>query len=220
MNMFDRLIWVLDEIPHAAALNMAIDEALLQTEENAVLFRSYQWQRPSVSIGYFTAWSRANALYSGREIVRRWTGGGIVEHGEDFTYSLLLPSSHRLLPTRELYRQVHAAITKSLHEFGYLAAVITEKAPDHSDLCFDSPVESDVEVDGMKVAGAAVRRLRTGIIFQGSIQRVSVKDRFADRFVHNLAGFVEKRMLSPVTTLLAERIANEKYGNESWTRRY
>jgi lipoyl(octanoyl) transferase len=218
--MFDRIIWVLDEIPHAAALNMAIDEALLQTEEDAVLFRAYRWQQLAVSIGYFTVWSRANALYSGREIVRRWTGGGIVEHGDDFTYSLLLPGSHKLVPNRDLYRQVHAAITKSLRESGYSAAGITEKAPDHSDLCFDSPVESDVEVNGTKVAGAAVRRLRTGIIFQGSIQRIPIDDRFADRLVHNLAGSVEKRMLSAMTSLLAERIANEKYGTESWTRRY
>jgi lipoyl(octanoyl) transferase len=219
--MFDRVIWVVDEIPHAAALNMAIDEALLQTGNNAVLFRAYKWQRPSVSIGYFTAWSRVNGLYSAREIVRRWTGGGIVEHGTDFTYSLLLPSSHKSTPTRELYRQVHTAICKSLHQSGHSAAVVNEKAPDHSDLCFDSPVESDVEVDGRKVAGAAVRRLRTGIIFQGSIQRIALKEgRFANLLVHNLAGSIEKSMLSTVTTLVAERIANEKYGTESWTRRY
>jgi len=218
--MFKRLIRILDGTPHSAALNMAIDEALLQTEEDGVLFRSYRWQQPSVSIGYFTPWTRASALYPSHEIVRRWTGGGIVEHGEDFTYSLLLPSAYRLLPSRELYRQVHAAIARSLQECGQSAAVVTRRGSDHSDLCFDSPVESDVEVGGLKVAGAAIRRLRTGIIFQGSIQRIPLQVQFADHFVRVLSVSVTKKALSAATTLLAERIAREKYGTESWTRRY
>jgi hypothetical protein len=35
-----------------------------------------------------------------------------------------------------------------------------------------------------------------------------------------LSPALEKRMLSTVTTSLAERIANVKYGTESWTHRY
>ncbi len=81
-------------------------------------------------------------------------------------------------------------------------------------------MENDVEIAGVKVAGAAIRRLRGGVIFQGSVQGISIDPEFAARFIQKLAGVVEKTALSTVTTLLAERIANEKYGTESWTRRY
>ncbi len=93
--MFARLIWVIDETPHPAALNMAIDEALLFSGGDCPLFRAYRWRQRPVSIGYFSSWEQAVTVYPGREIVRRWTGGGMVEHGDDFTYSLLLPVNCR-----------------------------------------------------------------------------------------------------------------------------
>ena len=218
--MFDRLIWVIDELPHAAPLNMAIDEALLQSGGDCALFRAYRWQQRPVSIGYFSLLEQAKALYPDREIVRRWTGGGIVEHGEDFTYSLLVPVGARPPLSRELYRRVHTAIAKTLLAMGCSASVVGERAKIRSDVCFDRAVESDVEVSGNKVAGAAMRRLRIGIMLQGSVQRIPIAGEFASQLVQTLARSIEKRMLSRVTTLLAERIANEKYGTESWTRRY
>jgi lipoyl(octanoyl) transferase len=223
--MFARLIWVIDETPHRAALNMAIDEALLLGGGDCPLFRSYHWLQRPVSIGYFSSWEQANALYPDREIVRRWTGGGVVEHGADFTYSLLLPSDAGPPPNRDLYRETHSAIARTLAATGRIGAVVAAgpeagagTAPVAA--CFEKSVENDVEIDGVKVAGAAIRRLRTGVILQGSIQRISVESGFAAQLAHTLSPTVEKRMLSTVTTSLAERIANMKYGTESWTRRY
>jgi lipoyl(octanoyl) transferase len=223
--MLRRLIWVIDETPHPAALNMAIDEALLLGGGDSALFRAYHWLQHPVSIGYFSSWEQTNALYPDREIVRRWTGGGVVEHGADFTYSLLLPSDAGPPPNRDLYREMHSAIVRTLTAMGRAGAAVVKgsEAPPGTDpvaACFAKSVENDVEVDGVKVAGAAIRRLRTGVILQGSIQRISVESGFAAQLVHTLSPAVEKRMLSIVTTSLAERIANLKYGTESWTRRY
>lgn len=223
--MFRRLTWVIDETPHRAALNMAIDEALLLGGGDCPLFRAYHWLQHPVSIGYFSSWEQTTALYPDREIVRRWTGGGVVEHGADFTYSLLLPSDAGPPPNRDLYRGIHAAIVRTLTVMGRAGAVVVKgsEAPPGTDpvaACFAKSVENDVEVDGVKVAGAAIRRLRTGVILQGSIQQISVESGFAARLAHTLSRAVEKRMLSTVTTSLAERIANMKYGTESWTRRY
>jgi lipoyl(octanoyl) transferase len=223
--MFRRLTWVIDETPHRAALNMAIDEALLLGGGDCPLFRAYRWLQHPVSIGYFSSWEQTNALYPDREIVRRWTGGGVVEHGADFTYSLLLPSDAGPPPNRDLYRGIHAAIVRTLTVMGRAGAVVVKgsEAPPGTDpvaACFAKSVENDVEVGGVKVAGAAIRRLRTGVILQGSIQQISVESGFAARLAHTLSRAVEKRMLSTVTTSLAERIANVKYGTESWTRRY
>jgi lipoyl(octanoyl) transferase len=223
--MFTRLIWVIDETPHRAALNMAIDEALLLGGGDCPLFRAYQWLQRPVSIGYFSSWEHASALYPDREIVRRWTGGGVVEHGADFTYSLLLPSDAGPPPNRDLYREIHAAIAQTLLVMGSTGAVVAKGSEARAGTkmvaaCFEKSVENDVEIDRVKVAGAAIRRLRTGVILQGSIQRVSVGSGFASQLAQTLSRTVEKRMLSTVTTSIAERIANVKYGTESWTRRY
>ncbi len=223
--MFRRLIWVVDETPHRAALNMAIDEALLLAGGDCPLFRAYHWLQCPVSIGYFSSWQQAKALYPAREIVRRWTGGGMVEHGADFTYSLLLPSDAGPPPNRDLYRETHSAIAKTLVAAGRIGAVVAEGSETSAETapvaaCFEKSVENDVEIDGVKIAGAAIRRLRTGVILQGSVQRIAVEPGFAAQLAHTLSLTVEKRMLSTVTTSLAERIANVKYGTESWTRRY
>jgi lipoyl(octanoyl) transferase len=223
--MFSRLIWVIDDIPHRAALNMAIDEALLSGGGDRPLFRAYQWLESAVSIGYFSSWEQTRALYPGREIVRRWTGGGLVEHGADFTYSLLLPADAGPPPNRDLYREMHSTIVRALAAMGRTGAAVAKgslgaTATNPVAACFAKSVENDVEVDGVKVAGAAIRRLRTGVILQGSIQRIAVESGFAAQLAHLLSSAVEKTMLSTVTTSLAERIANVKYGTESWTRRY
>jgi lipoate-protein ligase A len=227
--MFRRLIWVIDETPHPAPLNMAIDEALLLDGGDCPLLRAYRWLKRPVSIGYFSSWEQASRAYPGREIVRRWTGGGMVEHGDDFTYSLLLPAQGGPPPTRDLYRDVHTAIVLALAVKGRSAAIVSDRESGRVEnrgsaipvaACFDRSVENDVEVDGAKVAGAAIRRLRAGVILQGSIQRIPIDHGFAAELAQTLSDTIEKRMLSTVTTLLAERIANEKYGTESWTRRY
>jgi lipoate-protein ligase A len=223
--MFTRLIWIIDETPHPAALNMAIDEALLLGGGDCPLFRAYHWLQRPVSIGYFSSWEQASALYPNREIVRRWTGGGVVEHGTDFTYSLLLPSEAGPAPNRDLYRETHGAIVQTLAAMGRTRAVVARGSEARAEInmvaaCFEKSVENDVEIDGIKVAGAAIRRWRTGVILQGSVQRVSVGPGFAAELAQTLSPTVEKRMLSTVTTSLAERIANMKYGTESWTRRY
>ena len=92
---FDKLRLIQENEPRSAATNMAVDEVLFLTA-NEPVFRSYSWIRPSVSFGYFTPWKSVVKRYSERDLVRRWTGGGIVEHGEDFTYSLVLPAGEIL----------------------------------------------------------------------------------------------------------------------------
>ncbi len=87
---FEKLRLIQEKEPRSAAENMAVDEVLLCTADYPV-FRSYGWIRPSVSFGYFIPWKEVVSQYAERDLVRRWTGGGIVEHGEDFTYSLVFP---------------------------------------------------------------------------------------------------------------------------------
>ncbi|MGA7275603.1 MAG: hypothetical protein WBX14_12220, partial [Candidatus Udaeobacter sp.] len=73
-----------DGAAHSAAMNMAIDEALLDYAAVPSI-RFYRWHSPALSFGYFGEFAHV-ACYAGeRDLVRRWTGGGIVFHGDDLT---------------------------------------------------------------------------------------------------------------------------------------
>ena len=77
---------------HSAAMNMAIDEALLETAVGPTI-RFYRWRSPALSFGYFGKFSDVAVYTAERDLVRRWTGGGIVFHGDDLTYSVVIPAN-------------------------------------------------------------------------------------------------------------------------------
>lgn len=150
------------------ARNMAVDEALLRHVKVPVL-RIYGWEFPCVSIGYF---QKSGVVASGRPFVRRYTGGGLVEHGNDLTYTLVLPSDHPLSTAGTLpsYRSIHQAVALALKECGIVCQLATAQPKKDDPSCFLKPVPADVlDVVGNKLAGAAQRRTRQGCLHQGSI---------------------------------------------------
>jgi lipoate-protein ligase A len=220
VSVFDRLDVYHDDERRSAALNMAVDEALLETATTAAI-RFYGWVRPAVSFGYFGKFREAAAAGTKHELVRRWTGGGIVLHGKDLTYSIVVPATNHYLVRSplDLYSDVHTAIRDTLLRDGanvVLANVASQKI---SDACFANPVRSDVLIDGKKIAGAAQRRTRTGLLQQGSIQFENLPSDFAERFVRALC--LSSRLLA-VDNGIAERaheIAEQKYAQRSWLER-
>ena len=60
-----------------------------------------------------------------RDLVRRWTGGGIVFHGEDLTYSLVIPGSDTAFAESSIsiYEKIHRALCDALSETGQPAVV-------------------------------------------------------------------------------------------------
>jgi lipoate-protein ligase A len=215
---FERLRFIQENEPRSAAENMAVDEVLLFTADYPV-FRSYSWIRPSVSFGYFTPWKAVISHYTGRDLVRRWTGGGIVEHGEDFTYSLVLPGGRNLRATGELYRFVHLAIEQLLRTNGYPVEMALLPDPVRSGACFEKAVEFDLKLQGEKIAGAAIRRTRKGLLLQGSIQRLKVLECFGEMLAGALGEQVDLFTLSNVMMEKAARIAKEKYAAAEWNCR-
>src|SRR5215471_8932708 len=113
--LFDRLMVYEDRAPAGAALNMAIDEALLDYSTYPSI-RFYGWRRPSVSFGYFADFAQVERETPAQEFVRRWTGGGSVPHGQDLTYSIIIPASEPTasLGPPALYTAVHGAIRAAL----------------------------------------------------------------------------------------------------------
>lgn len=185
-----------DREPREAPLQMAIDRALLETSTVPVL-RAYTWARACVTIGYFGPEEEAALAHPGLPIIRRWTGGGTVLHGEDAPYSLIVPRTAPFASVRpaESYRAIHGILATVLEPELPGVHTAAETAPKRSSACFENPVADDLLLGGCKVAGAGQRRTRAGLLHQGSVQ---IGCRFFEP-AHRFA-----RALSPSTENFAE----------------
>lgn len=190
-----------------AAENMAIDFLLLQRYPDAAAprFRHYEWRGPAVTFGYAQkiAFIRGQLSAmtgdSGRiDLCRRPTGGGVVDHREDWTYSLVIPRGHPLeeLRATQSYRAIHEALADALRGQGIEAEVkqtLDETQPP-AGVCFQRAEVFDVVHAGTsaKIAGAAQKRNKHGLLFQGSLCRPAAGgavdwERFERDFVARLA---------------------------------
>jgi lipoate-protein ligase A len=164
---------------------MALDFLLLQRYPGAAAprFRHYEWRGPAFTFGYSQkiAFVRAN-LPPGEpfDLCRRPTGGGIVDHRNDWTYALVLPRGHPVYDERAVqsYRRVHECLAAALAAGGQPAAVKTECAPCETGpgICFQRAELYDVinTRTGAKIAGAAQKRNKHGLLFQGSIEKAAI----------------------------------------------
>src|SRR5437868_1994202 len=180
MSIFVALEIYHDIDSRSAALNMAIDEALFETAATPSI-RFYKWDHPGLSFGYFGKFADVANHERERDIVRRWTGGGIVFHGEDLTYSIIIPAGNRALveSSMSIYQKTHDAIRATLAANGQVSELATNAGPKISESCFANPVRADVLLNGRKIAGAAQRRTRRGLLQQGSIQSINLGNGFA-----------------------------------------
>ncbi|MGI9089171.1 MAG: lipoate--protein ligase family protein [Chthoniobacterales bacterium] len=203
----------------SAALNMAIDEALLESARKPIL-RFYRWRRPALSFGYFGAFAEVAAEESQRELVRRWTGGGIVLHGDDLTYSLILPKNESSAGTwgRAVYTWIHQAIREALPVRSNISLASAD-APKISATCFANAVTADVLADGRKIAGAAQRRTRAGLLHQGSIQYQALPPDFPEAFASKLCSVFARKNYATALLARAEEISAEKYATAAWLHR-
>ena len=214
----DLALWD-DPVTRDGPGQMACDEVLVNLAEAPIL-RVFRWRSPWVSAGFFTAMEDAARAWPDLPVCRRWTGGGIVVHEGDFTFSLVVPRGARLAAERpgESYRLIHAALAEALRAQGY-AAVLSDEAAGDSRECFVGAVEHDVVLDGRKLAGGAQRRTRRALLHQGSVQGAAKLSRaFGPVFAGTLAASVGD--WCPPTGL-EERVATltrEKYANPAFLR--
>ena len=214
----DLALWD-DPVTRDGPGQMACDEVLVNLAEAPIL-RVFRWRSPWVSAGFFTAMEDAARARPDLPVCRRWTGGGIVVHEGDFTFSLVVPRGARLAAERpgESYRLIHAALAEALRAQGY-AAVLSDEAAGDSRECFVGAVEHDVVIDGRKLAGGAQRRTRRALLHQGSVQGAAKLSRaFGPVFAGTLAASVGD--WCPPTGL-EERVATltrEKYANPAFLR--
>lgn len=220
----DRLhLWV-DPIARSGPAAMAVDEWLLDVLDDTPLLRVYRWSGAWGTIGYFGSLAEARHSLPGLEWVRRWTGGGIVDHRNDWTYTLALPRNHPVALWKGAlsYAWLHRALSRVLAAEG----VSSELSPGHpsaaTSLCFENPVEHDLVLHGgMKLAGAGQRRCREGFLHQGSVAAACDASRSAERaemLAAELAHEWHPRDLSPPHDRIAGLVSS-RYGNPLWNER-
>ena len=223
------------DVDHSPKLNMAIDESLLPeiAALQKPLLRVYGWDRPAVSIGYVQKYSAV--LQKGYTIVRRPTGGGVVFHDVDLTYTVIVPSGHWIEKQNRLesYHIFHRIVIKALAALNISSSLVessTEPVDRSTMCCFTSPTRYDVvtenEGDGQsKVAGAAQRRTKYGILHQGSIVVDDISSRRERLTKFLLSAFIKELNISfidfkPTLEFLssAKNLAEGKYALESWNK--
>jgi lipoate-protein ligase A len=217
-----------------AAENMATDFLLLQRypRADAARFRHYGWHRPAFTFGYAQKFSFVRTQWPADghfDICRRATGGGVVDHRDDWTYALVIPRGHRLedLRATQSYREVHEALAVALRAQG--VAAVTKQAKDPADepagVCFQRAEIYDVVNDksGEKIAGAAQKRNKHGLLFQGSIWRPACGtidwDRFHDDFVAQIAlALGQEAVPTPWPDLAEEELSGlvDQYASPEW----
>ncbi|PIN79858.1 hypothetical protein COV16_02030 [Candidatus Woesearchaeota archaeon CG10_big_fil_rev_8_21_14_0_10_34_8] len=191
---------------HAAAMNMAIDESILEhiSEGKAKpTVRLYGWNPAAITIGNFQCREDEVDMNACKEagvpVVRRITGGGAVFHEHEITYSILAPETFFPKHIQQSYQIICGVVIEALDKLGIAAQY--------------RPI-NDIVVGSRKISGSAQTR-RKGVLLQHGTILLDVniakmfslltisKEKISDKYVQSV-----KKL---VTSLLEQ---NEKLKEE------
>jgi lipoate-protein ligase A len=198
--------------------NMAVDEWLWHHTE-VPLLRVYHWSGDWMSIGYF---SEAAAVPEGRAFVRRPTGGGLVDHRKDWTYTLIVPRGHPIaeMPGAESYRMVHQALCDVLLAEGKNCRLLVADDNNRSEFCFRQAVRYDlVDESGRKIAGAGQRRGRQALLHQGSVLIEGMSFPYRGLALASHLAQVVSEIELAIDDDAVHRLSNHVYQRISWNLR-
>jgi len=165
--------------PLKGSANMAVDEFLFRslTNELRTFIRFYRWERPTASLGCSQISGKVIDLEfcrkHGIDVVRRITGGKLVLHEREITYSVC--SSDRQTFSATLagsYKLISQALTRGLEKMGLRPSLAEKTPPSYAKgslPCFSCPARDEVEVNGKKIIGSAQKRSGTKFLQHGSI---------------------------------------------------
>ena len=219
-----------DSGPGEPAFNMALDEVLLRQSaaNGSPVLRFYEWSEPAATFGYFQSIADLEAATHLRPLIRRPTGGGLVPHLNDWTYSLTVPPGHLWYELRAevSYARMHRWLLVGFAKVGLpteLASCCRRELPGQ---CFAGYEKFDLLHRGRKLAGAAQRRNKFGLLIQGSIQPPPVdvtRSQFMDALVTagNDQFCAQASIFHPSAELIrhAGQLAEERYRRDEYNRR-
>lgn len=214
---------------------MALDETLAHSAPAEPILRFYHWKPgPAVTFGYgqFYDFVRRGAPDGSGPLCRRPTGGGMVFHGEDLTFSLMFSTDKS---PKEIYALLHEAVRSALARehavfaYGQQAVSAAAYAPQRNgaaSACFVSPVENDLLAEGKKILGGAIRRFGKTALYQGSLQYPGARENPAfRRAVKNavqemLGACFVPTVLDRQRLASARKLAEEQYRTDGWNHKF
>ena len=215
---------------------MACDEAVCEALPAPYVLRFYNWNGPGVTFGYSqrrkAVGEAVAAAASGiKAIVRRPTGGGIVFHESDLTFSFIFHSPGVYFEPGKTYDRLHSAINSEYARRGMSFDLLSEKTRDYAVNdpvmnCFSKPVDKDILYNGKKVLGGALRKLGDYMLYQASFQAPDARDNAPEHrnaIIAALAGEFGltwgSAALAPQISEKAALLAANKYRTAEWNER-
>jgi len=196
----------------SAEHNMALDEKMFDRYmiDGVPAFRIYGWSSPSFTYGVSQSPGTEIDIPAcgadGIQIAKRMTGGGVLLHNDEITYSLVCGKADIGEPESVFvsYRKICAFLISFYGSLGLKASFALEaedfksKCAPH-ELCSASREKYDIIVNGRKMGGNAQKRKRQAVFQHGSIP-ITIDWEFMRRYVKSMPWDVP----SGVTTLTEE----------------
>ncbi|MCL6449712.1 MAG: lipoate--protein ligase family protein [Acetobacteraceae bacterium] len=164
--------------PADGPTNMAVDEALLGScggGQSPPTLRFYTWSPATASVGRFQDLQEEVDLEACRAMgigwVRRPTGGRMVLHDRELTYSLAAPRALFPAGVVDSYLAISRGLVEGLRLLGVdaRAASPPQGRASLAGACFDTPSWYEVTVGQRKVVGSAQVRSGGGLLQHGSV---------------------------------------------------
>lgn len=202
-------------------MNMAIDEALVQLTgpSSLPILRFFDWSKPAISIGYSQKMNDImDVIKEGISIVRRPTGGGVVFHGNDITYSVILSKKFKL-DIKDIYILIQSWIKTGLDKLGLITSQFKKANKGIPGYCSISPSYGDIMAGDSKLGGLAARRIRQKTLFQGYLDLNAKninKEEIRKSIIENWHSKSIKTILTDAEEELAGNICENKYIQDRW----
>jgi len=158
---------------------MAADEFLFNslTDRPNTFLRFYRWENPTVSLGSSQSIKKAVDIAFCKDnkidIIRRMTGGKLVLHHREITYSICSMDTGIFSTTlSDSYKRISSGLMRGLELMGLKPELANASPVEYARSvlpCFSHPARNEVEIEGKKIIGSAQKRLGSRFIQHGSI---------------------------------------------------
>ncbi len=203
----------------------------MSAPEGSLHLRFYRWSAPGCTFGYSQPYHAARAACDARGWkdvlpVRRSTGGGIVYHDGDVTFSVVFPWDRTWAPDA-IYKNIHRGVHQGLKAAGTATSLWSpeRRALGPAAACFTRAEPMDLVLDdGRKILGGALRKRGQKGLYQGSLRtealglpREAVETAVLDGIAREFGRAPETDI--PETWFEQGRALESRYRSSEWNQR-